>query len=342
MNNPPITSRVRAWSRKTALAAGGLPLMITLLVLFARTSPGQAPPEFLSIQRLANREVLLSLEAPAGLTYRLDAATSLPDWQPLLTLQSTGLNVHADTAAAYLSQRFYRAQQVTDNTVLTGDHLATAQGDVVFHPINHASLVMTWNGKTIYNDPVGGPAPYAGLPRADLILVSHIHSDHFHSGTLDAVRGSNCVLLAPQAVYSSLPMTPTNLRAMTIVMTNGASAQVAGITVDAIPAYNSNHPLGTGNGYILNLGGKRIYFTGDTGNIPEMRALRDIDVAFVCINVPYTMTVTEATNAVRNFRPKVVYPYHYRDQSGATTNAAAFKQWLGSDLGIEVRLRKWY
>ncbi|HXJ59640.1 MAG TPA: MBL fold metallo-hydrolase, partial [Verrucomicrobiae bacterium] len=77
-------------------------------------------------------------------------------------------------------------------------------------------------------------------------------------------------------------------------------------------------------------------------NIPEMRALRDIDVAFVCINVPYTMTVTEATNAVRNFRPKVVYPYHYRDQSGATTNAAAFKQWLGSDLGIEVRLRKWY
>lgn len=329
-------------SRNAASASGCLLSLITLLLLFNRPSLGQAPPEFLSVQRLTNHEVVLQLRAPTGLTYRLDAATSLPEWQPLLTLQSTGVNVHADSAAPYLSQRFYRAQQVTDKSVFTGDHLATDQGDVVFHPINHASLVMTWNGKTIYNDPVGGTAPYANLPKADLILVSHVHSDHFDVNTLNAVRGTNCVLLAPSAVYNALPTSPTNLRAMTIVMTNGASTQVAGVSVDAIPAYNSNHPLGSGNGYILNLGGKRVYFTGDTGNIPEMRALRDIDVAFVCMNIPFTMTVAEATNGVRAFRPKVVYPYHYRDSSGATTNAASFKERLGSDLGIEVRLRKWY
>jgi L-ascorbate metabolism protein UlaG (beta-lactamase superfamily) len=100
--------------------------------------------------------------------------------------------------------------------------------------------------------------------------------------------------------------------------------------------------LGTGNGYVLTLGGKRIYLSGDTGDIADMHALQNIDVAFVCMNSPYTMLTTEATNAVRAFRPPVVYPYHYRNQDGTTGNAALFKQQLGSDLGIEVRLRKWY
>jgi len=109
-----------------------------------------------------------------------------------------------------------------------------------------------------------------------------------------------------------------------------------------VPAYNANHALGTGNGYILTLGGKRLYMSGDTGNQPEIRALTNIDVAFVCINQPFTMTVNEATNLVSAMRPKVIYPYHYRDQSGATTNAAAFKQRLNPNVGVEVRLRKWY
>jgi len=328
--------------RNPASAAGYALFIAALLLLLVRNAMGQTPPEFLSIQRLTNREVLLRLSAPTGLKYEVEAATALPIWQPFLTLQSTGINVYADSAAPYLSQRFYRARQVTETDAITGDHLETTAGDIVFHPINHASLVFTWNGKTIYNDPVGGAAPYAGLPKADLILVSHSHSDHFHSDTLNAVRGSNCVILAPQAVYSGLPTSPTTLRNITTIMTNGASTEVIGISVQAIPAYNSDHPLGTGNGYVLTLGGKRVYFTGDTGNIPEMRALRDIDIAFLCINVPYTMTVNDATNAARAFRPKVVYPYHYRDQSGAVTNAAAFKERLGFDPGIEVRLRKWY
>jgi L-ascorbate metabolism protein UlaG (beta-lactamase superfamily) len=134
----------------------------------------------------------------------------------------------------------------------------------------------------------------------------------------------------------------STFRNNTIVLTNGASTNVLGIHIEAVPAYNANHALGSGNGYVLTIGGKRLYMAGDTGNTPEMRALTNIDVAFLCMNLPFTMSVSDATNAVRAFRPKVVYPYHYRNQGGDTANAATFKQWLGTDLGVEVRLRKWY
>jgi L-ascorbate metabolism protein UlaG (beta-lactamase superfamily) len=330
-----MNSRIYTLNRHAAVAGPSL-IVLALWLGASQTALGQV--EFLGVQRLTNQEVQLRLSAPTGY-YRLEAATTLPDWQGFLTLRSTGVSVHADSAAPYLNQRFFRAQQVTGTNVVTGDHLPTPQGDIIFHPVDHASLVLTWNGKTIYNDPVGSSSLYAGLPKADLILVSHSHGDHFSGSTIDAVRGSNCVIVAPSAVYSSLS---TTLKGLTVVLTNGASTEAVGGTVDAIPAYNSNHPLGSGNGYVLTLGGKRIYFAGDTGNIPEMRALRDIDVAFLCINIPYTMTPSDATNAVWAFRPKVVYPYHYRDQSGATTNAAAFKQRLGTAAGVEVRLRKWY
>jgi len=104
-----------------------------------------------------------------------------------------------------------------------------------------------------------------------------------------------------------------------------------------VPAYNSNHPKGRGNGYVLTIGGKRIYMSGDTGDIPETRALQDIDVSFVCMNLPFTMSVDQASDVVRAFRPKVVYPYHY-----SQSNVNSFKQKVGTDLGVEVRLRKWY
>ena len=126
------------------------------------------------------------------------------------------------------------------------------------------------------------------------------------------------------------------------VLGYGASTNSLGLTVQAVPAYNSYHPLGFGNGYVLTMGGKRIYISGDTGNVPEIHTLSAIDVAFLCMNQPYTMTVTDATNAISLFQPKVVYPYHFRDQSGTMTNAASFKQQLSASLGIEVRLRKWY
>lgn len=301
----------------------------------------QQAPQFTGIQRLTNKEIALTLNAPTGLNYRIDAATNPPVWNALITLpaRSTTSLQHTDSAAPYLNARYYRAEQLTGTNVFTGDHLATTNGDVVIHPIGHASFVMQWQGKTIYNDPTNGAAPYLGLPRADLILVSHTHGDHFSSNTIDAVRGSNAVIIAPQLVYNALTAAQ---KAIAIVLTNGALTNVMGLTVEAVPAYNTNHPRGEGNGYVLTIGGQRLYVSGDTGNTLEMRQLPSIDVAFVCMNQPFTMTVNEATNAVRAFRPKVVYPYHYRDQSGTVTNATVFKQRLGTDLGIEVRLRKWY
>jgi len=316
-----------------------LPHIASILFTMVTLLQAQEAPRFAGVQSLTNRETLLQVTGSAGVNYRLEVSTSLSQWDPLLTLLSTGLNTHTDSAAPYFSSRFYRATELSGTNFLTGDHLTTTNGDVVIHPINHASFVMSWNGKMIYNDPVGAAALYAGLPKADLILVSHSHGDHFSSGTLNAVTNANAVIIAPQAVFNSLSAAQ---RAITIVLTNRASTNVMGLNIEAIPAYNANHPVGTGNGYVLNIGGRRIYMSGDTGNIPEMRALTNIDVAFLCMNQPYTMTANDATNAVSAFRPGVVYPYHYEDQGGSRVNAGLFKQRLPSDLGIEVRLRKWY
>ena len=309
--------------------------LIGVAALFVSSVPaGAQTPVFTGIERLTNREILLKLSAPVGLNYRIDASTNLPQWNGLVTLLSTGVNQHADSAAPYVSQRFYRAEQLDGPGVFTGDHLATQKGDLVIHPIDHASFVMSWNGTTIYNDPVGAATRYAGLSRANLILITHGHPDHFNTTTLNSVTGATCVIIAPRAVTNSMS---ASLRALTTVLTNGASASAFGIGIEAVPAYNDNHPLGTGNGYVLTLGGKRIYIAGDTGDIPEMRALPNIDVAFVPMNLPFTMSVSSAASAVRAFRPRIVYPYHY-----SLSDVNLFKSLVGADLGIEVRLRKWY
>jgi L-ascorbate metabolism protein UlaG (beta-lactamase superfamily) len=260
-----------------------------------------------------------------------------------LPTNSTTSLQHTDSAAPYLDARFYRAARLTGTNIVSGDHLATTNGDVIIHPLYHASLVMSWNGKTIYNDADDDPAyefTYQGLPKADLILVNHSHGDHFSTTKIEALRGTNALIIAPQTVYSSLTAAQ---KTKAIVLNYGNSTNILGLTIEAVYAFNANHsPLGFGNGYVLTIGGKRIYLSGDTGDAPETRALTNMDVAFLCMNTPFTMTVNEATNAVRAFRPKVIYPYHYRDQSGATANAALFKQRLGTNLGIEVRLSKWY
>jgi L-ascorbate metabolism protein UlaG (beta-lactamase superfamily) len=221
-----------------------------------------------------------------------------------------------------------------------GDRLATSDGDLIIHPINHATFVMSWKDKTIYVDPVGGGKRFAGLPKPALILVTDIHGDHLDAPTLETVAGEGTTIVAPAAVAEKLP---EKLRKQTTVLPNAQTKSVAGVHIEAVPMYNLTadrlkyHNKGRGNGYVITVGGKRIYISGDTEDIPEMRALKNIDVAFVCMNLPYTMTEEQAASAVREFKPKIVYPYHYRG-----SDVEKFKKLVGGDSGVEVRLRDWY
>jgi L-ascorbate metabolism protein UlaG (beta-lactamase superfamily) len=225
-----------------------------------------------------------------------------------------------------------------------GDRIPTPEGDVTIHPIEHATFVMTWGRRTLYVDPVGGAGRFEGLPSPDLILVTDIHGDHMDAATLQAVITGDTTVVAPPAVAEKLP---EPLRARVTVVPNGMALLAMGLEIHAIPAYNLTperlkfHDKGRGNGYVVVIGGKRIYISGDTEDIPEMRALQDIDVAFVCMNLPYTMTVEQAASAVREFKPGIVYPYHYRG-TGGMSDVEKFKALVGAEAVVEVRLRDWY
>ena len=294
-----------------------------------------------------NGEMLIQQTTAAGQYFRIDASTDVQTWTPLVTLLSGGLLQYTNSAAPYFPRRFYRIVNLTGTGILTGDHLGTSVGDAVIHPVNHASFVMSWNGKMIYGDPVGAASLYSGFAKADLVLVTHSHSDHYSNTTLAAIVNTGAKIVAPQTVYNGMTAA---LKAMTTVMLTGQAIPanntppqtLMGVIVESILAYNANHPLGSGNGYVLNLGSKRIFLSGDTGDTPEMRALTGVDASFVCMNVPFTMTVTSAASVVRAFRPGVVYPHHYRNQDNSPSDLNSFKQQVGTDLGVEVRLRAWY
>jgi L-ascorbate metabolism protein UlaG (beta-lactamase superfamily) len=223
---------------------------------------------------------------------------------------------------------------------LSGDKVPTSNGDLIIHPVEHATFLMSWNGKTIYVDPVGNGKRFAEFPKADLVLVTDIHGDHLNGDTISSVTTEKSAIVAPKAVADKLP---ASLKSRATVMANGDSKAISGVQIEAIPMYNLTparlqyHTKGRGNGYVLTMGGKRIYISGDTEDIPEMRTLKDIDVAFVCMNLPYTMEVEKAASAVQEFKPKVVYPYHYR---GSDTQK--FKELVSKTPGVEVRLRDWY
>ena len=226
------------------------------------------------------------------------------------------------------------------------DVLPTGKGPLTIQPIVHASLVLSVADVTIYADPTGGTASYTGIKSPDIILITDIHGDHCDIKTIAAIRTASTILIVPKAVADLLPDSLKGGK--THILNNGENTTTSGISIAAIPMYNlpesptAKHTKGRGNGYVLTIGGKNVYISGDTQGIPEMRSLKNIDVAFVCMNLPYTMDIKEAADAVLAFKPKIVYPYHYRGQNGLS-DVNAFKGLVeAGNKGIEVRLRNWY
>jgi L-ascorbate metabolism protein UlaG (beta-lactamase superfamily) len=212
----------------------------------------------------------------------------------------------------------------------------TSHGVVKITPIQHATLMIEGGGKIIHVDPYS-QGNYEELPQADIILITDIHGDHLDPKAIEKVQKTGTVIFAPEAVAKTVTTAA--------VIRNGETKTAGDWKIEATPMYNLKrgpsegklfHDKGRGNGYVLTYGGKRFYISGDTEGTPEMKALKNIDVAFVCMNLPYTMPPDEAAEAVRAFKPKIVYPYHYRG-----SDLKVFESALSSS-GVQVKLVDWY
>jgi L-ascorbate metabolism protein UlaG (beta-lactamase superfamily) len=214
------------------------------------------------------------------------------------------------------------------------DKITSSAGIVEMHFIGHGSLMFKVNGFVIYIDPVRSSGNYDFLPKADIILVTHEHGDHLDAKLIEDLKKPGTLLYCNKNSTSKVPWA--------MVMKADDRQEINNIIIEAVPAYNivnesspghPFHPKGVGLGYILTIGGKRIYVAGDTENTPEMKSLRNIDVAFLPMNLPYTMTPAMVADAALAFKPKILYPYHF----GETDTNEIVK--LLKDSGIEVRIR---
>ena len=221
------------------------------------------------------------------------------------------------------------------------DVVATQKGDLRITPLHHGSLVLVWAGKTYFVDPAEG-AVFDGLPKADVVFITDIHPDHLNPPSIDQIKQASTVIVAPQAVMSQLPPAYDKR----ILVKNGDKVDVMGVGVEGIPMYNLQrgpspgklfHDKGRGDGFVLTFADKRVHLSGDTECTDEMKALKNIDVAFVCMNLPYTMPPSEAAQCIKAFQPKVLYPYHYKG-----SDLGELKASLAGQTGIEVRERAWY
>jgi L-ascorbate metabolism protein UlaG (beta-lactamase superfamily) len=224
---------------------------------------------------------------------------------------------------------------ITVEEAFAADTFATSAGPVKIHPVYHATLWLEIGSKIVWVDP-WSKGKLDG-PKADVVLITDIHQDHFDEPGLAAVRKPGSVVVAPKVIADKVPGA--------VVLANGEKKDLGFMTVEAVPMYNLVrgpeagklfHDKGRGNGYVIEVGKKRFYLSGDTECTPEMKALQSIDVAFVCMNLPYTMPPAEAGACVAAFKPKVLYPYHYRDSNLDELDKAL----AGS--GVEVRRRSWY
>ena len=219
---------------------------------------------------------------------------------------------------------------------MESDIIKTSAGDLKITFIGHGSLMFTFGGKVIHVDPVSKEADYTKLPKADLILLTHQHGDHLDAKALDILRTGKTELVMTEICAQQVKGG--------LVMKNGEVKNVGGLKIEAVPAYNlvhmrsagnPFHPEGDGNGYVITFGDKRVYVAGDTENIPEMKKLEKIDVAFLPMNLPYTMTPEMVADAAKAFKPKVLYPYHFGE-----TDTSKLLALLKDSKEIEVRIRK--
>ena len=216
------------------------------------------------------------------------------------------------------------------------DTIKTSAGDLKITFIGHGTLMFTFGGKTIHVDPVTAEADYTTLPKADVILLTHNHPDHLDTQALDVLRTDKTVLVLNEACAAQVKGG--------IVMKNGDVETIEGLKIEAVAAYNivhmrsegmPFHPKGVGNGYVITFGDKRVYVAGDTENIPELKELKGIDIAFLPMNLPYTMTPEMVLDAAKTFMPKILYPYHY-----GNTDTSEIVDLLKDSKEIEVRIRE--
>ncbi|HTY08462.1 MAG TPA: MBL fold metallo-hydrolase [Candidatus Edwardsbacteria bacterium] len=214
------------------------------------------------------------------------------------------------------------------------DSFDTGKGKLAIYFFGHASLMMTWGTIVVYVDPVTEHADYARLPKAGLVLVTHEHFDHLDAKAIAAVSKKDTRIVLNRSSRDQLGKGDA--------LANGDSAEVHGIAIRAVPAYNTTpgrdkfHPhTGRDNGYVLTIGSQKVYIAGDTEDIPEMAELKNVDIAFLPMNQPYTMTPAQIVHCVEMIKPKVLYPYHYGD-----TDTNELVKLMRDVKGTELRIRK--
>ena len=219
---------------------------------------------------------------------------------------------------------------------LEEDVFKTKKGDLKITFIGHGTLMFSYNDKVIHLDPWSRLADYSRLPKADLILITHEHGDHLDTRAVEIIRKAQTKVVLTKACAEKIPGG--------IVMKNGDVRTVLGLKIEAVPAYNivhkrsggqPFHPKGRGNGYVVTFDKTRVYVAGDTENVPEMKKLKKIDIAFLPMNLPYTMTPKMVADAARAFGPKILYPYHY-----GQTDPNELVKLLKDQKKIEVRIRR--
>jgi L-ascorbate metabolism protein UlaG (beta-lactamase superfamily) len=223
----------------------------------------------------------------------------------------------------------------------TSDSYTTEKGELTIHPINHGTVAFTFDGKTIFVDPYGGAEKFSNFDSPDLILITDIHGDHLNSETISGLNTANTTFIVPQAVANRMN---EDYQDQIVVIGNEESTTQMDIKITGVAMYNlpddesSRHKKGRGNGYVINFGGKNVYLSGDTEDVPEMRSLENIDIAFVCMNLPYTMDIYQAASAVIEFSPTNMYPYHHRGQ-----DIQRFKEIMSvGNPEVNVILKDWY